>query len=169
MTARSLRRLAGRLLSGRSSGSARIQATETQAERHRQAGTKVGCQCRIYGTIDKVNPHLVEIGDYCVLGTASALLAHCPLRGASAVKLGDFVWIGFNALVLPGVEIGACSIVGAGSVVTKSVPPRSIVAGNPARVLRSLTDEEAESLAARLRSGRPIGKDENVGIGTGDQ
>ncbi len=169
MATRSLRRLAGRLLSGRFGRLARFQSTEGQAERHRQAGTKVGCQCRIYGTIDRVNPHLVEIGDYCVLGTASALLAHCPLKGAGAVKLGDYVWIGFNALVLPGVEIGACSIVGAGSVVTKSVPPRSIVAGNPARVLRSLTDQEAESLADRLRSGRPIGKDESVCTGSGER
>lgn len=48
--------------------------------------------------------------------------------------------IGSGATILCGVEIGECAIVGAGSVVTRSVPPRVIVAGNPARVLRAIED-----------------------------
>jgi maltose O-acetyltransferase len=54
------------------------------------------------------------------------------------IAVGDNVWIGGSAVVLPGVTIGADSIVGAGSVVTKDVPPRVVVAGNPARVIREL-------------------------------
>lgn len=46
------------------------------------------------------------------------------------------MWIGHGAIILPGITIGNGSIVGAGSVVTKDVPPWSIVVGNPARVLR---------------------------------
>lgn len=54
------------------------------------------------------------------------------------VMLGDDVWIGFQAILLKGVSIGQGSVVGAGSVVTRSVPPFSLAAGNPARVLREL-------------------------------
>lgn len=52
------------------------------------------------------------------------------------VSIGDGVWIGAGAVVLPGVEIGDCVIVAAGSVVTKSVPSHSVVAGVPARVVK---------------------------------
>jgi acetyltransferase-like isoleucine patch superfamily enzyme len=47
-------------------------------------------------------------------------------------------WIGANAIILPGVTVGQNSVVGAGSIVTKSVPDRVVVAGNPARVIKEL-------------------------------
>ena len=52
------------------------------------------------------------------------------------VTIGENVWFGMRALVLPGVTIGEGAIVGAGSVVTKDVPPLAIVGGNPAKVLK---------------------------------
>jgi acetyltransferase-like isoleucine patch superfamily enzyme len=55
---------------------------------------------------------------------------------AAPVRIGDHVWIGARATVLKGVDIGDGAIVGAGSVVTRSVPARALVAGNPARVVR---------------------------------
>jgi len=61
--------------------------------------------------------------------------------GATAprpVVIGDGCWIGARALILPGLTIGAGSIIGAGSVVTKDVAPNAIVAGNPASVMRVL-------------------------------
>jgi len=54
------------------------------------------------------------------------------------ITIEDDVWIGANSIVLKGVTIGARSIIGAGSVVTKSIPPDSIAAGNPARVIRRI-------------------------------
>lgn len=57
------------------------------------------------------------------------------------VLVGHDVWIGRSAIVLPGVEIGNGAVVGAGSVVTKSVPAYGIVAGNPARLIRYRFDE----------------------------
>jgi len=54
------------------------------------------------------------------------------------VRIEDNCWIGQNAVILKGVTIGHDSIVGANTVVTRSVPPCSVVAGNPARIIRSL-------------------------------
>lgn len=62
------------------------------------------------------------------------------------------VWIGAGATILPGVTVGENSVVGAGSVVTHDVEPNTIVAGNPARLIRRLSDEEiagAATLAGR--------------------
>lgn len=54
----------------------------------------------------------------------------------SSIDIGDDVWIGFGAIILSGVKVGSFSIVSAGSVVTKDVPEFSIVAGNPAKVVK---------------------------------
>lgn len=54
------------------------------------------------------------------------------------VTIGDDIWIGANAVILPGVTIGDHSVVAAGAVVTKDVPPRSLVAGVPARIINQI-------------------------------
>lgn len=60
------------------------------------------------------------------------------LSSKSAVVIEDNVWIGEMAVILSGVTIGQSSIIGANAVVTKSVPPYSVVAGNPARVIKKV-------------------------------
>ena len=88
----------------------------------------------------------IEIGDGSLIGhnTTIATLNHDfnPAKRQNltpnAVKIGKNVWIGSDCTILPGVEIGDGAIVGAGSVVTKSVPENTIVAGNPAKVIRKL-------------------------------
>lgn len=60
---------------------------------------------------------------------------HSP---AQTVVLKEGCWLGANVVVLPGVTIGKNSVVGAGSIVTKSVPDRVVVAGNPAKVIKNL-------------------------------
>jgi len=62
---------------------------------------------------------------------------------AQPIHIERNVWIGFDSCVLPGVTIGQGSVVGARSVVTEEVPPFTVVAGNPARVIRKLRPPEA--------------------------
>lgn len=66
------------------------------------------------------------------------------LTKSANIYVDDEVWIGANVTVLPGVHIGKCSVIGAGSVVTKDVEPYSVYAGVPARKIRDL-DREANS------------------------
>jgi maltose O-acetyltransferase len=66
-------------------------------------------------------------------------------RGGDVI-IGNRVWIGYRALILPGVTIGDGAVVGAGSVVTKNVEPYTIVAGNPARKI----GERSKELSYRL-------------------
>lgn len=62
-----------------------------------------------------------------------------PKLATAPVKIGNNVWIGMHSIILKGVTIGDNSVVAAGAVVTKSVPPNSIVAGNPAAVVKTFT------------------------------
>jgi tetrahydrodipicolinate N-succinyltransferase len=68
------------------------------------------------------------------------------------VHIGRNVWIGFDACVLPGVSIGDGSVVGAKSVVTEDVPPYTVVAGNPARVIRRLQPQELDAKSIEMMS-----------------
>ena len=61
---------------------------------------------------------------------------------AAPITVGNNVWFGSNIVVLPGVNIGDGAVIGAGSVVTKNVPAYTVVVGNPAKVLKTLTPED---------------------------
>ncbi|GAA3635095.1 galactoside O-acetyltransferase [Kineosporia mesophila] len=63
-------------------------------------------------------------------------------RFSEPIVLEDKVWIGSNAVVLPGVRIGYGSVIGAGSVVTHDIPPMSVAVGVPCRVTRAITQDE---------------------------
>ncbi len=91
---------------------------------------------------------LVQIGADTQIGTHCMLIDNAfhhvePERRnerpeSQAIILGRNVWLGARVIVLPGVTIGADSVVAAGSVVTKDVPPRTLVGGVPARIIREL-------------------------------
>jgi len=93
----------------------------------------------------------IVIGDDCLIGPHTCIFAiNHPLnpekrktgiaKGAE-VHIGNTVWIGGNCTILPGVTIGDNAVIAAGSVVTKDVPANAVVAGNPARVVKYVTDE----------------------------
>lgn len=87
---------------------------------------------------DKTNPKGVHIGARSYIAFDVAILTHDMTRGLRLdTRIGKHCFIGARSIILPGLEIGDESIVAAGSVVTKDVPPRSIVAGNPAQIIRS--------------------------------
>ena len=89
----------------------------------------------------------ITIGDDCLIGPNVQLLAVSHATNpaerlnkenfAAPIALGNNVWIGAGAIILSGVNIGENSIVGAGSVVTKNVMANTVVAGNPAREIRT--------------------------------
>jgi acetyltransferase-like isoleucine patch superfamily enzyme len=88
--------------------------------------------------LDKTYPKGIHIGEYACVTFGAVILSHDVTRGVHAdTYIGRNCFIGTQALILPGVTIGDESIVAAGAVVTKDVPPHSVVGGNPARVLRS--------------------------------
>ena len=80
---------------------------------------------------------------------ATPSLADLPLKGDTVI--GNDVWIGQYATVMPGVHIGDGAIVGAYSVVTKDVPAYHIVGGNPAKIIRRRFDEETTAFLLALR------------------
>jgi acetyltransferase-like isoleucine patch superfamily enzyme len=92
-----------------------------------------------------VATHRIEIGDDCRIGDLVAIFdtdhhslePSRPIRQAP-VRLGANVWIGRSAIILPGVTIGDHAAIAAGSVVTGDVPARTLVAGVPARPIRTL-------------------------------
>lgn len=91
----------------------------------------------------------IEIGNDVQIGPAVQLytaqhpldpaVRRSGLESASPIRIGNDVWIGGGAVVLPGVTIGDRSVVGAGTVVVRDVPPDRVVVGNPARVVENLT------------------------------
>ena len=108
---------------------------------------------------DRTHPRGIHIGPESYVAFGAVVLSHDMTRGIYAdTRIGARCFIGAHSILLPGVTIGDGSIVGAGSVVTQDVPAGTIVAGNPARVVRAgiktyrfgcLWDWEATSASRR--------------------
>ncbi|MBK5108708.1 MAG: maltose O-acetyltransferase, partial [Anaerolineales bacterium] len=93
----------------------------------------------------------VHIGHHVMIGpgvqiytAAHPLQVEARIQGWEATKaivIGDNVWVGGSAILLPGVRIGRNTVVGAGAVVSRSVPENSVVVGNPAKVIKEIVQE----------------------------
>lgn len=96
----------------------------------------------------------LAIGDHCMIGGGVLIcgvnhgytmrgvpMRHQPVKSAPIV-IGQDVWIGMGAIILPGVTLGDGSIVGAGAVVTSDVPPGAMVSGVPARLVKNRSELE---------------------------
>ncbi|MGD0445079.1 MAG: DapH/DapD/GlmU-related protein [Edaphobacter sp.] len=99
---------------------------------HRARGVSVGKNVWIgYDVVlDTSRPFAITLEDECVLSLRVTVLAH--FREQAGVIIGRGAFIGAGALILPGVVVGEGAVVAAGSVVTRSVPPFTMVQGNPA-------------------------------------
>ncbi|TGE09852.1 acyltransferase [Hymenobacter fodinae] len=97
----------------------------------------------------------VIIGRFTNVGPQVGLISanHDPVQNARRlpappIRIGNFCWLGMGAVILPGVELGDFTVVGAGAVVTHSFPAgHCVVAGNPARILNYLNQDECDAQA----------------------
>ncbi len=89
--------------------------------------------------LDKsINPRGIHIGDESQVLNGAMILSHDACRRLKTdTYIGKNCIIGIRAIILPGVTIGDSSIVAAGGVISKDVPPNSIVAGNPAKIIKT--------------------------------
>ena len=121
--------------------------------------TDYGCYCKIgHDTFINHNAYLMDgggitIGNHCFIGpncgmytAIHPLLAKERNKGfekALPIIIGDNCWIGADVTILPGVTIGSNTIIGAKSVVTKDIPDNVIAAGNPCRIMRTITKHDS--------------------------
>jgi maltose O-acetyltransferase len=126
---------------------------ETKKRRYiehlRKKGLKLGKNVDIVDQVflDPSHCYLISIGDNCTICPNVRLIAHdaSTKKNLGYTKLGkveikENCFIGDSAIILPGVRIGPNSIVGAGAVVTKDIPPNTVTAGNPAKVISSIEE-----------------------------
>lgn len=146
-------------------------SSEKFISRLRRKGVQVGEGTYFFDPqstrIDCQRPHLLSIGNNVKVTAGVTVLCHDYSRSvfidafgenvgeAAATFIGNNVFIGINSIVLMGARIGDNCVIGAGSVVSGLIPPRSVAAGNPARVLCSIDDffrkrQERELAAAEL-------------------
>jgi acetyltransferase-like isoleucine patch superfamily enzyme len=134
-----------------------------------QGGLQIADDCRMMGLPSfGAEPFLISIGRHVTISAHVAFITHDggtwvfrdQPKYREVIKYGRIVihdncFIGYGARILPGVSIGPNAVVAAGSVVTKDVPPDSVVAGVPAHVLASL-EEYAERCLAEMPSYDPV-------------
>ena len=137
----------------------------------KRLGVQMRGKVTIYGSsysMFSAEPYLVTLGNNVFISIGASFVCHdgstLPFRRdipdlelAGPISVGDDVFVGMGALILPNVKIGNRCVIGANSVVTKDVPDGHIVAGNPARVICT-TDDFLERAADRsLRIGHLTG------------
>jgi acetyltransferase-like isoleucine patch superfamily enzyme len=117
----------------------------------RGRGFRIGSNNRLYTRDFGTEPYLIKIGSHCTITVNVQFITHDggawvfrqempELNSFGTIEIKDNCFIGANSILLPNITIGPNSVVGAGSVVTKDVPPNSVAAGTPARVICSLEE-----------------------------
>ena len=102
----------------------------------------IGNDCNFGPNVTIVTPvHPMLANERRLLKCSDGVERH--LCFAKPVTIGDDCWVGANVVICPGVTIGNGCVIGAGSVVTRDVPPDSFAAGNPARVIREITEKDS--------------------------
>ena len=97
-----------------------------------------GARISLKAKLDFTNPGGIHIGDFTIITPLVQIFTHDFVRARHVdTHIGAFSFVGAGSIILPGVKIGDHCIIAAGSVVTADVPDRTIVAGNPARTIKS--------------------------------
>jgi acetyltransferase-like isoleucine patch superfamily enzyme len=116
----------------------------------RKSGVEIGKNCRIFACEFGSEPYLISIGNNCEITSGVTFITHDggtwvfrKNKRFIGTKYGPIIirencMVGINTIILPNVEIGPNSVIGAGSVVTRNVSPNSIYAGNPAKFICTL-------------------------------
>jgi acetyltransferase-like isoleucine patch superfamily enzyme len=137
----------------------------------RKKGVKIGEGCRLFSANFGSEPYLISIGNHVTITNGVQFITHdggvwifreTKLPNAdifNPIRIEDNCFIGTNAIILPGVTIGKNSIVGAGSVVTKSIPPNSVVVGVPARIIKT-TDQYYENIKTKIMNTKHLSETE---------
>jgi acetyltransferase-like isoleucine patch superfamily enzyme len=136
----------------------------TNAPLFRAYGLQVGDGCRIFSTDPNgtfgSEPYLIRIGDHVTVTADVKFITHDggtwvfrredpDFDAFGPIEVKDNVFIGVGAIIMPGVTIGENCVIGARSVVSTDIPPNSVAAGVPARVLMSLEEYRAKKLLQR--------------------
>ncbi|QTL50590.1 acyltransferase [Priestia aryabhattai] len=135
-------------------GNKHIYCNDIAIREARLRGVTVGTNCRFFCTNFSSEEYLIKIGNHVTVTNGVQFITHdggaWVLRGLDEkykytniigkIEVGNNVFIGMNSIILPGIKIGDNCIVAAGSIVTKSIPPNSIVGGNPAKLICKLDD-----------------------------
>jgi maltose O-acetyltransferase len=114
---------------------------------------RIGARTFVNANLTALDVAPITIGADCQLGPNVQLLTPThpiepgprrdKLEAAKPITIGDNVWLGGGVIVCPGVTIGDNSVIGAGSVVTRDIPANVVALGSPARVTRTIQDDDA--------------------------
>lgn len=131
----------------------------TIAEYFRSLGAQIGEDNRLEIRTISPEPYLIKIGNHCTIAQNVVFLVHDgatwlfteeipSLQKFGTIQIHDNCFIGYNSIIMGNVSIGPNSIIGAGSIVTKDIPPNVVTAGNPARII--CTTEEYKKKVLRI-------------------
>lgn len=139
----------------------------TIAEYFRGQGAQIGDDCRILiRSLGSSEPYLIRIGNHCTIAGNVTFITHDgggwvfteelpSLQRFGTIEILDNCFIGFGAILMLNVRIGPNSVVGAGAVVTKDVPPNTVVAGCPAKPICTLEEYKRKVIVAWQRQKPP--------------
>lgn len=139
----------------------------------RKIGVKMGDDVHLYGDIQwSTEPWIITLGNHVHITNGVQFITHDggtlilrhltpDLEITGPITIGDYVYIGTQSIILPNVRIGNNCIVAAGSVVTKDVPDGSVVAGVPARVIKTIDEYHDKAKRQSLHLGHLKGADKD--------
>ncbi len=124
--------------------------SSTRIKYWRKQGMKIGSNCLINNVNFSTEPYLIEIGDHVAIAAGTDFITHdgaiwCfrdEIKNADVfgtIKIGNNVFIGNNCTILPNTSVGNNCIIGAGSTVRGQFPEDSVIVGNPAKVVLSMS------------------------------